>query len=532
MDYLKAEQHYIDLYDLFTIEECLDIVQGYRNQYNSKETIEKFKDLAPEEIEKGFNQCINIHLWVTKGERYRSKKERISGWMESDRVKQEKLDECSPPIVICPDCNADMEPEDFKHLVDYPEDQPMKVLFIFECHQCKCRKGIYENGEERVFEPNVCPDCETELRSSAIEEGEVATITTSCPSCLYEEVDVTDWAKNRLEREEKKNRDKELLDKYRDEFCLNDEDGEEYIDTQNAMKVANVVKGEEIEKYGAPEYEQSLELEEVKVADLEKLLTELLEKANFAKISFENPKIGPQITMLFSLQDADSSRNEETSKDELTTIITDALEHTNWRLVSKSVLYRLGFLEGQLKGYEGEEELLQLTTGKPKSKPKPKIDQELRGKYSHHNLVQLARLFGRMEGVENMRKRRLKKEPEGFYLKAQEGPYSCSICGENRYGNEIWWNLDGLRCNDCWRNIKDGTIPNLEHHYDKDKSYITDWEIQSKYGVHPSTRGKLRREGILIGRDLKNKDGSIYHTVYLKEENQLFLSQYTRNTSD
>lgn len=67
MDYLKPEQYYIDLYDLFTIEECLDIVQGYRDQYQSKETVEKFKDLDPKEIEKGFNQCINIHLWVTKG---------------------------------------------------------------------------------------------------------------------------------------------------------------------------------------------------------------------------------------------------------------------------------------------------------------------------------------------------------------------------------------------------------------------------------------------------------------------------------
>lgn len=448
--------------------------------------------------------------------------------MERDRVKQEKLDSCNPPIMKCPDCNVDMEPEDFKHLVDYPENQPMRVLFIFECPQCNDRKGIYENGEERIFEPNVCPDCETELESSATEEGEVTTITTSCPNCSYEEVDVTDWGKNRRERKEKENKDKELLDKYRGEYCLSDEDGEEYIDTQNAMKVANVVKEEEIEKYGAPEYAESLELEEVKVADLEKLLTEQLEKANFTKISFENPKIGPQITMSFSLQDADSDRKEEISKEELTTIITDALEHTNWRLVPKSILYRLGYLEGQLKGYEGEEELLKLTSRKPKSKPKPKIDQELRDKYAHHNLVQLARIFGKMEGVENMRKRRLKKEPDGFCLKAQEGPYSCRICGENRYGNEIWWNLDGMRCSDCWRNIQEGVIPSLEHQYDKDKSYFTDWEVKSDYGVHPATREKLKREGKLIGRELKKEDGTAYYTVYLKEDNAEFLKEHPK----
>jgi len=93
---------------------------------------------------------------------------------------------------------------------------------------------------------------------------------------------------------------------------------------------------------------------------------------------------------------------------------------------------------------------------KEEPKPTPKIDDEKRQKYASNNLVQLGRMTGKHAGMENMRNRRLKKEPEGFFLEASEGPLTCGICGEHYYGNEMWWNLDGIRCKDYWRNIKDG----------------------------------------------------------------------------
>ena len=51
-----------------------------------------------------------------------------------------------------------------------------------------------------------------------------------------------------------------------------------------------------------------------------------------------------------------------------------------------------------------------------------------------HNLVQLARMSGEFDGIEATRKRRLEKEPEGFFLDDGKGPYSCGICGEYYYG--------------------------------------------------------------------------------------------------
>ncbi|MEN8253088.1 MAG: hypothetical protein ABFQ62_01790 [Patescibacteria group bacterium] len=64
--------------------------------------------------------------------------------------------------------------------------------------------------------------------------------------------------------------------------------------------------------------------------------------------------------------------------------------------------------------------------------------------------------------------------------------------------------------------------------YDDDKNWFSNWQVKSNYGVHPATRGKLRREGLLMGRDFKNKKGQVYCTIYLVKENKEFLKKYPK----
>ncbi|MBI3289857.1 hypothetical protein HYZ78_00495 [Candidatus Microgenomates bacterium] len=130
--------------------------------------------------------------------------------------------------------------------------------------------------------------------------------------------------------------------------------------------------------------------------------------------------------------------------------------------------------------------------------------------------------------IEHRRKMRLKEEKiKGFFLDEPESYYTCAVCRENIPGNNIWWNLEGLRCRDCWRNIQEGIIPPLT--YDSDnKVWIKEWQLQSDYGLHPSTRRKLIREGLLKGRNLKRENGIIYCTVYLVKENKEFFKKYPK----
>jgi len=128
--------------------------------------------------------------------------------------------------------------------------------------------------------------------------------------------------------------------------------------------------------------------------------------------------------------------------------------------------------------------------------------------------------------IEHRRKLRLKEEPKGFYLDEGEGPYNCRVCYHLVSGKQAWWDLNGVKCLDCQRNIEEGVIPG--EICQKDELWIKDWQLRSDYRLHSSTARKLRREGILKGRDLKTKDGAIYYTVYLRSENREFLKKYPK----
>ncbi|MFH1186901.1 MAG: hypothetical protein V1697_01865 [Candidatus Levyibacteriota bacterium] len=146
------------------------------------------------------------------------------------------------------------------------------------------------------------------------------------------------------------------------------------------------------------------------------------------------------------------------------------------------------------------------------------------------NLAGFADIIYRQAVTQEKRKRRLKEENvKGFFLEAKDY-YTCAICSQTLPGNEIWWNPKGLRCKDCWRNIQKKVIPSLGYDGD-DKVWIKEWKLQHYYGIHPATRGKLRRQGLLKGRDLKKEDGSTYCVIYLIKENLDFLKSYSKKTN-
>ncbi len=354
MKYLNDEQHYIDRYDLHTIEECIDAVKMFQEVYKKSLTSEELKDLSEEEKLRNVNLMLGRHLFVIKGKRYEKKQETIQRWMEDDKLKQDKQDLTpTPEGVICPLCNGSMSFNSSKHL-EYSYDSPiLRMMFLFKCSKCEKQQWVYDDGEIRVSKPDLCPKCRKELDVTGSRKGKVITTLYKCKHCGYSKKDILDLAKSdeehkKWEEEQKKKDDegKKLLEKYRAEFCLSDKEGKEYVETLEAMEVANVVHDEEMQKYDDPVYERVSKLKKTTIVDLEKLLIEPLEKAKYTKLSFEKPEIGQYVIVPFTLQDNDSSRRDRTSVSELEKLIKESLEDTNWRLLSNSVMYRLGYLEG------------------------------------------------------------------------------------------------------------------------------------------------------------------------------------------
>ncbi len=531
--YLQDEQEYIDRYDLSTIRECFKVIDMFQDLYKKSLTSEELKNMSKDDKYSDTTKIMYWHLWFIQAQEYKNKKETIRKWMEEDKLKQDKQDNTPVPDGIkCPLCGAAMYFNSSKHL-DYTYDSPiMRMMFLFKCSKCEKQQWVYDDGEIRVSKPDLCPKCNKELDVTNSRKGKVISTFYKCKHCGYLKKDILDLAKSdeehkkwQEEQRKKEEEEKKLLEKYRAAFCLTDEEGEKYLFEIEAMEFARQIGEETKQKYDNSAYQQVSKLKKLTIVELEKILAEALEKANYTKLSFATPEIGQFIFAPFTLQDADTTRRNNISTSTLEKLIKSTLENTNWRLVD-TVSYRLGFLSGRLKGYEREDDLLKLYE---KKEPKTIIDPEKRMKYSASNWVRFAEMKGEREGIEAVRKRRLEKEPDGFALEA-DVYYDCDICGNGHYGNDMWWTADALYCKDCWKNIKERIIPPLKQHkYSNEGEWIGgNWQLKSYHNVTAPLAKKLRREGLLHGRDLKNEQGATYLTIYLESENQEFLKKYPR----
>ena len=520
--YLNAEQHYIDLYDLFTIKQCLKAIESWREAYAKHLKSEEAKKIPAGDKAKMFNWISNQELFQIKGNRYRQKKETIQQWMDDDRIKQDRYDNTSEPEnVHCPDCKRIMHTK-LKHLSTL--DDLLRMMFLFDCSSCKKKVWVYEDGKVRESTSDLCPKCKAEAKMSVVKESKDKIIwKISCNSCGFSETTVDDFEKSRAERKKREEEERKLLEEYREELCT-DEEGKKSFEYIEALKIVPQVYEEELKKYDSFAYQKVAGLKKLTIIELEKLLNGIFEKEQYIKLTFNNPEIGQHVVVSFNLQDANTSRREGDSVINLQKIIKGALEGTNWRLMSDGLSYRLGYISGRLKGHEREEDFFELS-GAKKEEKSSKIDHETMMRYGGNHAVQIARLSGEFRGIENVRKRRLEKEPDGFLLEGDE-IYTCMVCKENTPGNRIWWNLDGITCFDCHLNIKNGSIP-AEVVKNSD-IWLQNWQTVDECSLHSSTVQKLYRQGFLKGRELKREDGAIYCTIYLIDENKEFFEKYPR----
>lgn len=539
MDYLRDKKYYEDRYDILTIEECLEQIEIVHKVNQKTKLAPELKNYPESEIKRNMNLFLGRLLFLIKANRYKNRASTISKWIDEDKSKQDKLDNTPPPEIICPDCDTQMVADDFRDLRDWPENEPLRVLYIFNCPKCKKRLGAYDNGEIHKSKFDLSLKCKKELTITNKRKDKVITTFYKCKNCSYSKKEVFDlkkhdeehkkWEEDQKKKEEANNK---LLEKYRKEFCLSDKEGKEYVDCLEAMEVANEVYDEALAEFDNPAQEKLMTLKKIEIVDLEKLLNKALASSDFGALSLGSPDIDRYVLVPFTIQEKNSKRHGSESIYDLYDLFKKTLENTNWRAPKDSFSYRLGFIKGTLKGYESEEDLLKLVGKEKPLKPKPKVDPKLREKHNHHNYVQLARMSGEFEAKRRMRKRRLKDEPDGFFLNDGGRGYRCGICGESHGGEDIWWREDGLRCRDCWQNIKEGVIPKFDLSKEWwEEEFLGRYEITSKHGVHPSSIKRLRREGVLVGRDLKDSSGNVYCTVYLVEENKEFLRKHPKKES-
>lgn len=348
----KSFADYSDLYDRHTVETCRRI----ESRYN-----ESIKERIDKKMTKKDSANLVAHrlmMYFEVGERYIKKQKTIDEWIARDTVRDELYNSAQAPEGIrCLTCSTSMTVTLKDLQISVLEDSEDRILFMYDCpNKCLPRRAFFDNGEEWKPKVHLCPKCNTELESSNERQGDKIMTTETCNQCGYSDVDESDLS---VKKEESKP-DKEY-EKDRARFCLSEEDGQKYVQEKaNMEQMKHLVDEMKEREENKDIYDKVAKLKKLTLVQLENTLTPELEKNGYVKLELATPEMGKDVIVSFTARESKDDREEYDSKIQLKKLIHGLVKDTNWRLMSDGVHYRLGILQGRLRVYEREEDLVKL----------------------------------------------------------------------------------------------------------------------------------------------------------------------------
>ena len=110
-------------------------------------------------------------------------------------------------------------------------------------------------------------------------------------------------------------------------------------------------------------------LKRLTFSQVEGVLARATAKQGYRRFTLGEPVMGKNISVEFTVQNTDESRDAYDSRRDLGRLIEKALSDTRWTLMSEGIHERVGILSGRLRAVEDEEELIKLIKSRrPKGK--------------------------------------------------------------------------------------------------------------------------------------------------------------------
>ena len=355
LTHLKERSTYEERYDDATVTQCRRIEDFY---LSSEIQGKRFEDGS------GFpDRIMPLQLLHLTGERFLGREKRINEWMERDGRRDLMLAQAHPPLIRCPSCGEIMECLHTDLDYSFEDAEPDRLEFFLGCKQCKQSKHVYENGREIARTPILCEKCNQEVEFSSENRDGKRYHISNCTHCGYREetLSMLDEEAPTQEEIDRFNRDKQR-------FCISEEQGKRYVALMQKMK--NLEKQKEEHLLNMDLYDKLKETKKLTIAALEKKLNASLKKAGFADFRI-SMSAGQGIMLDFSVRDLKVERSERESKEALEKAIESTVSESNWAL-SEHVSYHLGFLKGQMRGYEAEPDLEKLVRSRMKGSKKTK----------------------------------------------------------------------------------------------------------------------------------------------------------------
>lgn len=372
--HLKDRQYYEDIYDHHTVEWARRDIVYYDNFHD------EVKNSLPkgEKIDRPGNAFVlNLFYMQVVGNdllrRYEEREVDITAWMERDRAKDEQIAAArltdEPTCRHCGKQGLRLIDKTLIHRGDhYNPDEPEEVLFTLSCPHCQKNTPVWQDGTVWEPKPTFCPKCKSEMTEKTTRSKKALTFTYSCSSCAHSYKEKMDL----MSKKEKEQPDPDF-DKDRVHYCLQDTEFRERLfkmrhDFEEMARLGKEFKEKEDNKHI---YDAIREMKKPKIAELSTILAPVLEKSGYIEFHLDQPEMGKDVYIGFSCLDSKSDRDDYESRKTLKKLVDEALEDTNWRLMSDGISYRLGHLNGRLRAYEREEDLKTLVA-KSKKLTKPK----------------------------------------------------------------------------------------------------------------------------------------------------------------
>lgn len=301
------------------------------------------------------NTVGNVALECYKTELYSKKKRTIEEWKHNDKRKDELLEttEWSFGNVKCFECGSVMN-FDFKDLELGFGSEIDRVMFIFSCNTKGHKKRVlYDNGEEYKPDDYLCKKCSYVVDPIYERSKNVITTTYICGRCDLKEVEKLELGKKDMDPH---------FEEDRTIYCLSDEVGDASV--LGAERLKHLTDKWKEEEENKEVYEKVSTIEKVTILELEKRIADAVEKNGFVRFHFKDPERSPNVEMYvpFIVYDEKKDRTELESSYQLKQRLKAILKDTNWRLMSDGVMYRVGMLEGRLRVYSTEQELMKLVS--------------------------------------------------------------------------------------------------------------------------------------------------------------------------
>lgn len=369
--YLQPRKKYEERYDRLTVELCRQkeamLAEVFRK--SKAEKIKKVKDADRQfRVVAGIFHYFEVEMLA--GERWQKRTETIERWIAEDNAKDQRLAEArltnEPECEHCGKTGLRIISKDLMNrgeVLDHEE-----VLFMLECSSCNRRTAIWEDGSSWERRHRLCPKCATVMKETSKRKGKLITDTYSCPKCQHTFQEELDLSFKKEKEEPDPNWEEDKL-----RFVLADEQGQKYLEgVRNLEQLKHVMDKIKERTDNKAVYDAVANLQKVNIGQLTDVLRPAIEKAGYTKLTFDKPEIGRDVFVGFNCLDGKSGRDDYTSRVTLKKTIQKALTDTNWRLMSDGISYRLGYLNGRLRAYEKEEDLVELVKRDKKIKGAPR----------------------------------------------------------------------------------------------------------------------------------------------------------------